>query len=277
MGKIYVGSSEFNDFTRGNTDIQRIYRGSDELWVRTIPFTLSGGTVTTSGGDDIHTFTSTSTLTVTGEGTVQILVVGGGAGSNKANTSSIGGGGGSGGQAVATSVTLTAGTYNIVVGAGGTGALSTYGGAGGQSSIEGVSTANGGNANATAVHYGNNSGPYTGSANYFSTYARGGNGAGSSGNGLATTPAPINGILSSISGTEIGYAGGANGGIYHGSEVGKGAFSSYGAGRNGGTQQGDAGAPNRGGGGGGSGKEFNTIYNGANGGSGVVILRYTPA
>lgn len=38
----------------------------------------SGGTVTSSGGNIIHTFTSSGTLTCTGLGTFNYLIVGGG-------------------------------------------------------------------------------------------------------------------------------------------------------------------------------------------------------
>ena len=100
----------------------------------------------------IHTFTTSGTFTVTEGGTVEYLIIGGGGGGG----SDMGGGGGAGGY-LAGSTTLTAGTYNIVIGAGGSGApagngqvrgsngedtvaigLTAYGGGGGASQHNGA-------------------------------------------------------------------------------------------------------------------------------------------
>ena len=45
------------------------------------PLSCTGGTVTTSGGNTIHTFTSGSNLVCTGSGSANYLVVAGGGGS----------------------------------------------------------------------------------------------------------------------------------------------------------------------------------------------------
>jgi len=82
----------------------------------------AGGTITTSGGYRYHTFTSSSTLTVpTGfSANIEALVVGAGGGGG----CWVPGGGGAGGLVNATSaasLSISTGTYNIVVGAGGVG------------------------------------------------------------------------------------------------------------------------------------------------------------
>ena len=86
-------------------------------------FTLSGGDYTIPFLEETaHVFTNSGTLTVTGDGMVEILAVGGGGGGGKghASNSNYGGaGGGGGGVAHFAALPVTAGTYNIVVGAGG--------------------------------------------------------------------------------------------------------------------------------------------------------------
>ena len=81
----------------------------------------TGGTITTSGGYRIHTFTGAGTSTFTpddaGQG-VEVLLVGGGGGGG----SQVGGGGGGGGIMYTTAQTVTGQTYSVTVGAGGRGA-----------------------------------------------------------------------------------------------------------------------------------------------------------
>ena len=85
----------------------------------------TGGTITFSGGDVIHTFTSTtgtSSLVVpyaVSGGSVLVVAGGGGGGING------GGGGGAGGLLSVNAITIAAGSTPITVGAGGTGATST--------------------------------------------------------------------------------------------------------------------------------------------------------
>ena len=79
----------------------------------------SGGSVTTSGGYTIRTFTTSGTLTLNTPGTVEVLLVAGGGGGG-----TIGGGGGGGGYLYQSNVKLNAGAYPVVVGTGGAGATS---------------------------------------------------------------------------------------------------------------------------------------------------------
>ena len=78
---------------------------------------VSGGTITNDGEYIIHTFTSTgSTNFITDVAlTADVLIVGGGGGGGI----SIGGGGGGGGVVHLRGLSVAAGTYSMVVGAGG--------------------------------------------------------------------------------------------------------------------------------------------------------------
>jgi hypothetical protein len=103
---------------RYNTDYNRneIYDGAK--WVLTEGSNYAtGGTVTTSGGYRIHTFTTgDNSFVMTYPGTVEVLLVGGGGGGG-----GIGGGGGAGGFVYESQLQLGAGTLNVTVGAGGGG------------------------------------------------------------------------------------------------------------------------------------------------------------
>ena len=87
------------------------------------PLTLTGGSVNPGGlqpgnGYTYHTFTSPGTLVIEGDpGTVELFLIGGGG----ASGGGAGGGGGAGAVIYRTSVPVTAGSYPIVVGAGGVG------------------------------------------------------------------------------------------------------------------------------------------------------------
>ena len=101
---------------RYNTDNARneVYNGT--VWVTLEGSALgSGGTLSTTGGYRIHTFTSGSTtFTMTYPGQVEVLMVAGGGGGAQ-----IGGGGGAGGMIYESQASLPAGNYTINVGAGG--------------------------------------------------------------------------------------------------------------------------------------------------------------
>jgi hypothetical protein len=98
----------------------------------------TGGTITTSGDYKLHTFTSSGTFEVTCAGstddTVQYMVAAGGGGGG----GTIGGGGGGGGLLTSTSYQVSAGKYEVIIGAGGAigsatvqgsdGTLSSFGG-----------------------------------------------------------------------------------------------------------------------------------------------------
>ena len=80
--------------------------------------TASGGTVTTVGGYNYHTFTADGTFEVSGGSLdVEYLIVAGGGGGGEGSN---GGGGGAGGY-VPISTSLAPGTFPVVIGAGGTG------------------------------------------------------------------------------------------------------------------------------------------------------------
>lgn len=82
----------------------------------------TGGAISFYGGKTIHAFTSTGTFVCPGpfSETCEYVVIGGGGsgGSGSANTNSSGGGGGAGTYRTG-SVSVSSGTYNITIGAGG--------------------------------------------------------------------------------------------------------------------------------------------------------------
>ena len=105
-----------------------VYANGGWQEVSPTPFTASGGNQTNgteSGGYKYHTFTNSGSFTVTaGEvADAQVLVVGGGGGGGAHNNGGTdgGAGGGGGGVALAPTIPLSPGTYNITVGNGGGG------------------------------------------------------------------------------------------------------------------------------------------------------------
>lgn len=82
---------------------------------RGAPFSIEGGVCTFVGENRVCTFLTSAQMIVTGEGLIDYLIVGGGGGNN--NVPSYGGGG-AGGMVVRNNVIVTAGTYNVTVGAG---------------------------------------------------------------------------------------------------------------------------------------------------------------
>jgi len=315
-------SSAFNDFGS--------YDGLSPFIIAT------GGTITTSGDYKIHTFTGDGCFAVqaAGLGTSAnpsivdyMVVAGGGAGGNTQA-----GGGGAGGfreskaatspthtasphtaspLAATTGITVTATTYPITIGAGGstTPNPSSPGGTSGSNSIFSTITSTGGGLG------GNSGGPEP-----FGTALAGGSGGGggearcgNAGNTPPTSPPQGSpggdsngtagaagggatavggntgnaaggtggaGATTSISGSPTAYAGGGGGGSgnYPGSP-GPGGTGGGGPGGAGDpvagnpTSAGTAGTENTGGGGGGAG--FNTVgRSGGAGGKGIVIIRY---
>lgn len=237
-----------------------------------VPYTISGGTETTVGLDTLLTFNSNGTLTVVGGGLITCLLLGGGhGGTHKMNGN--GGDGGSGGSFTYSTVTIPPGTYNIIVGPGGSG--EHYAGnspgntifpaqAGTASQIVGIlSSSVGGGAGGSGA-FGYPTLPF---------YGVGGSG--------------VTGIVSNITGTTTSYAGGGGGGSTCNTSTGPNSLGGGNAGGGGGAGgQGDitsthngnnAPANNGGGGGGGGGRNSGgggSIGNGGNGGSGVVMIRY---
>jgi len=268
-----------------------------------VTFTATGGTITTSGSNEIHTFNSSSTFTVTGSGNVSYLVVGGGGGGAA-------GGGGAGGMLTGT-LAVTAQAYSITVGAGGTGGSSdrnpgtnggdsvfssvtaTGGGRGAQGgAVNGSNGGSGGgagwctacaNSGGTGTAGQGNNGGTNGGDNTPTGFdpTGGGGGAGAvGGNGNFTTGPSGNGgagTASSISGSSVTYAGGGGGGGSRDATAGSGGSGGGGAGGYGTSNTtGTNGTANTGGGGGGGGGPFDHDTAAGNGGSGVVIISFVP-
>ena len=231
--------------------------------------TATGGTITTYGSNKVHTFTTvgTTTFTITSPSIISLtylVVAGGGAGG-------VGRGGGGGAGGVLTGTTnLSAGSYTITVGAGGTNAFNdAQGGDGGSSSIGStVVTTGGGGGGGWTINAGRNGGSgggasaastaaagtgisgqgFAGSVRLTDLIGGGGGGAGAA----ATNQNGAIGITSMITGSTTYYAGGGGAG-----------------GGNGGNNP-DSGVQYTGGGSGGTGAAAQTA---GTGGSGVVILR----
>ena len=253
-------------------------------------FSATGGTITTSGGYTIHTFTSSGTFTPSKGGTVDYLVVGGGGGSG-----GYGGGGGGGGFRTATGFTVTATGLTVTVGAGGAGSaynglvasnggnsvfssITSLGGGGGSARQHaGANGASGGGGNggwgtaggSGTSGQGNNGGTAVGNSTYF-----GGGGGGASavgGNGTTTAGVGGAGTASSYSGSSVTYAGGGGGMTDTSSNGGAGGAGGGGKGFGFGDGAATGGTANTGGGGGAGG---DAATGKTDGGSGIVIIRY---
>jgi hypothetical protein len=252
-----------------------------------------GGTLTTSGGNQIHTFTSSGTLSPLTPVTASYLVVAGGGGGNS-------GGGGAGGLLTSSTTIYSGATYIVTVGAGGVGGVgnvqptngsnsvlsgtgittvtSTGGGYGGQQSINSTSgnggSGGGGGRNSTTFGTGTSGQGFNGGAGATGgTFPAGGGGGagavGGTGSGSVSGAGGL-GVASSISGTSTYYAGGGGGSLENGSTGGAGGLGGGGAGS---ATTGTAGTANTGGGGGG-GVNLGPNASGAAGGSGTVIISY---
>jgi len=113
---------------RFNSTLNRLEVYNGVAWLSIAGVSATGGTITNADGYTIHTFTSSGTFTMIAGGQVDYLIVsGGGGGSIGADNSIVPGGSGAGGMIEATNQTISPGTYNIVIGAGGQGgARGTY-------------------------------------------------------------------------------------------------------------------------------------------------------
>jgi hypothetical protein len=258
-----------------------------------------GGTLTTSGGNQIHTFTSSGTLSPITPVTASYLVVAGGGGGGF----NLGGGGGAGGYQTSSTTLYSGATYVVTVGAGGNGAtVSGAAGSNGSNSIlsgTGITTVTstggggGGAFNTTPTGQAGGSGGGGAGSNATTTGGAGTSGQGNNGGGNAGfTGSPFAaaggggasavgqnaqsnsqagaggaGTASSISGSSITYAGGGGGAI--GTTSGAGAGGSGGGGAGGANAPGTPGTTNLGGGGGGG-----QSTAGGSGGSGTVIISY---
>jgi hypothetical protein len=255
-----------------------------------------GGTITTSGGKQIHTFTSSGTLSPITPITASYLVVAGGGGGGSSNGASAGGAG-AGGLLTSSTTLYSGATYIVTVGAGGAGGaggtnsqgirgsssslagtglttISPTGGGGGGAGSSGAGqsggSGGGGGTNAGTGGAGTSGQGFAGGTAETGGNFRGGGGGGASAVGAAGTSGGTGGAgtASSITGSSITYAGGGGGGAFTGASGAGGA----GGGGAGGTSSVPNGVPGTSGlGGGGGGTQIGT---GGNGGSGVVIISY---
>jgi len=314
-GSNLEGAASDVTLTAGGTNRIYVYSGATNGWISvnedgTEPtyVAATGGTETTSGNFKIHTFTSSGCFTVSclgnpvgGGEEVSYLVVAGGGGSGQNHSGGAGAGGYREGKvssdsysasplAAATGLTVSASTYPITVGGGGSGALdpnngansvfstitSTGGGASGSNNGPGCfpghpggsgggakssGTAGSGNTPPVSPPQGNNGG--SGSPSDLGQGGGGGAGAAGANGGGGNGGNGGNGLSSSITGSPVTRAGGG------GANSNSGTCGTGGTGGGGNASQpgGDAGTANTGGGAGGGGT-------GANGGSGIVIIRY---
>jgi hypothetical protein len=222
-----------------------------------------------------------------------LVIAGGGAGGGDQNYYMNTGGGGAGGYRTSvgttggggtteTALTRTLTSYTITVGAGGAGA---YNGSGtqGSSSVFGTITTVGGGYGAAGNNVpGGAGGSGGGGGNYYSLSPAGGagtanqgfraeNGNGQAGGGAGGVSVDWNtpgiGIASTITGTSVNRAGGGKGSPSGNERTGK---TIWGGGGN--NYNDKTGTANTGSGGG---AKSNSQENSGNGGSGVVILRYS--
>ena len=286
--------------------------GTGNVWIggrrRTSPefvVTNTGGTITSDSTYVVHTFITSSTLIISSSISVEYLVVaGGGAGGGGDG----GGGGGGAGGVLSGTITLSAGSYTITVGAGGASVpegvdirnngssssisdlVVTIGGGGGgvwhPTLFMGDIGGSGGGSSPREGDGGRNGTPgqgFAGSPRLSGVIGGGGGGAGApAGVPLPTRSTGAIGISSEITGIKRYYAGGGGGGAEGGNTPGLASGGiyqiqngTYGGGNGTNTSNGtkpeytDA-LPNTGGGGGGVGADGPS---GA-GGSGIVIIRY---
>jgi hypothetical protein len=291
-GTVYICT----DITVGANVWTNIGDGSGSI----VPSGISGsGTVTTVGQYIYHTFTSSGTLEVSGSMLVDMLVVGGGgAGAGAMNSNS--GGGGAGGY-LSGSLTLASGTYNIDIGAGGTGAVSPSGTSGGNTTVSIINAiAIGGGHGGGGPRYSQVVGADGGSGgggSGFNQDETGGSGTQGDSGGLTGYGNDGGSIPSNVSdgGGGAGGAGSINGANGHGGVGRQWVDNNYYAGGGGGggndDMTGGSGVGGRGGydnlfdlnavastgsGGGGSWASGTTnSFSGGDGSTGIVIVRYS--
>ena len=299
IGHLWVNSSTANayictDITTGYNVWVNIGSGTGNVE----PDSFSGGTYTAVGGYKYRTFTSSGALQQTESTTVDMLVVAGGgsgAGANNSNN----GGGGAGGY-LSGSLTLTAGTYNIVIGAGGAGEVQLAGNNGGNTTVSIINAiAIGGGHGGGGARYSQvpaSNGGSGGGGSGFSQDTAGGSGTQADSGGLTGFGNDGGSVSGNISdgGGGAGGAGSINGSDGHGGLGRQWVDNNYYAGGGGGGGNahmlGGSAVGGRGGyddlfdldaivntgsGGGGSWASSTTGYAGGNGSSGIVIIRYT--
>ena len=287
MGMVMMYNRALSD-----TELTKVYNTTKTRFPSNVVAT--GGTITTTGGYRIHTFTSgTTTFQITtlpsGITFNYLIVAGGGAGGYGVNNVLNAGGGGAGGL-IAGNTSLSVASYSIVVGAGGSSsgangsnssafsltAVGGGGGGGGSYGAAGQTGGSGGGATTNFTNYGAGTAGqgYAGTSGNANSYYEGGGGggAGATGGPGATTQGGV-GVASSLSGSSVYYAGGGGGGT-NAVPYSNGGNGGGGNGGGNGARNGSAGTANTGGGGGGGGTAGQSDGYGGNGGSGIVIIRY---
>ena len=294
----------------------QVYQGTRWDTLSNVAFEPTGGNATyTFGSYKVHAFTSNGNFVPNTAGTVDILIVAGGGGAGTPDRTNYNGawngGGGAGGVLYTTSVSVTAQTYSIVIGAGGArqangdnstalGLTAIGGGRGG-----GTTSAGSGNVNWNGAAggsggggLGDRPGPMQGGAGTAGQGNAGANGTDPGGNpnyeqggggGGAGEAGDTDGIgyggdgrdMSAQFGTTYGESGvfgggGAGGQGTHNSGINYGGTG--GGGNSGGGYQdngyaSEAGTANTGGGGGAGGNATGGA-GGQPGGSGIVLIRY---
>ena len=265
----------------------------------------TGGTITTVGDYKYHIFTSNGNFVPTSSGTIETLIVAGGGGGGE----NVGGGGGAGGVVHDTALAVTAQSYAMVVGSGGTGSAGWTGnpgvsgtdttgfgwtakGGGGGHIFQNNTGLTGGSGGAGGGYAGaggatNQASSGTGSSGTRTAYgfageasnsgsSNGGGAGGTNGNALYVANFDAGSLGgANYSGAPVtssnGYFGGGGGsGKVAGDQPGGGAGAGNGA--VGGTNQAGASAAGTWGSGGGGGAENNAA--GGSGAQGCVVIRY---
>jgi hypothetical protein len=292
-----------------NTNVGTVLTYDGTEWISSSgAVSANGGTETTytAGGVSYksHTFTSSGTFTVSSSGNVDVMVVAGGAAGGGHGGNDGSGGGGAGGMVVQTGVNVTAGSYTVTVGAGGSsvgGATRGNNGSNSSVNISGVTTAVGGGGGGTegTVRIGKDGGSGGGAGGYgvknggLGTNGQGNNGGpctspgdgGGGGKGAAgasgtTGTGGVGEQNSYRTGSNIYYAGGGGGsGDQRNSRGSGGGAGGSGGGGGGadatsGSQPGNGGVNTGGGGGGAAGQNYAGATGSGAGGSGIVVIRY---
>ena len=300
-----VQSGDSVSITLTNSDF-----GVSNTVTRTTIGLPTGGTVTTSGSFRIHSFTSSGTFTVPSGTTlsnVEYLVVAGGGGGGGSQQGHQGGGGGAGGlrtsvvgatsgrgSSAESRITMAPASYTITVGGGGggAGAGGGQGGNGSNSSMIGgsvsiTSTGGGGGGsgrNNGGSRQGNDGGCGGGSGSSDQTPSDGGDGTSGQGYDGGNVVCQGCGKASAGGGTGAAGSNGGTGGVSSGNgAVGgaglsnsiRGSASTYGVGGDCTDHDGNysLGGANTGDGGDG-GYTHGASSSGADGGSGIVVIRY---
>ena len=309
-GTLSPGTATFT--VSAATTAQTITRQYTITMTNALYVAATGGSVATQSDYKVHTFTSSSQFAVSqggnpgGSDTVEYLVVAGGGGAGADN----GGGGGGGGfrtnypSPATGGLAVSAQTYAVTVGAGGSAAnpaprgansvfssITSTGGGGSGSCNQAGPQRDGGSGAGGSQH-----GQAGGSGNTPSVSPPQGNpghqgspnpGGGGGGGGAGQAGQPYsgqsggpggNGSANSITGSSVTYAGGGGGGCGQSNNANGGGGGSGGGGRaggggpgTGGGSGGEPGTANTGGGGGGGGQ---CPQQGGAGGSGIVVIRY---